>query len=69
MTFAQLWPDEEINLGHWRPLCSRHNFVEAVRQVLTAAHLTAKDYARYSLRLGLQPLAGLEDLTIQTLGQ
>ena len=57
-------------MGGWLPL-SKANFVDATRQVLSAAHLTAKDYAGHSFRIGTATTAamtGLEDSTIQTMG-
>ena len=51
---------------------SRTQFVEAVRQALSAAHLPAQDYAGHSFRIGAATtaaMAGLEDSTIQTLGR
>ena len=51
---------------------SKTRFVEAVRQTLTAAHLPAQDYAGHSLVIRaatMAAMAGLNDSTIQTLGQ
>ena len=51
---------------------SKTKFVEAIRRALTAASLPAKDYAGHSFRIGAATTAasaGIEDSTIQTLGQ
>ena len=50
---------------------SKTKFVEATRQALTAAQLSAKDYAGHSFRIGaatIAAMAGLEDSTIQIPG-
>ena len=51
---------------------SKTKFVEAARQALMAAQHPTQDYAGHSFRIGVATtaaMAGLEDSTIQTLGQ
>ena len=65
--------DKPGALFQWQDgtLLSKTQFVEAVRQALTEAHLPAQDYAGHSFRIGAATtaaMAGLEDSTIQTLG-
>ena len=58
--------DKPGTLFQWQegtPL-SKTQFMEAVRQALTAAYLPAQDYAGHSFRIGAATTAGFEDLTI-----
>ena len=81
MTSAQMqlswhtWVNEVTNQEHYFsggmvPLYPRQ-FVEAVRQAMSAAHLPVQDYAGHSFRIGAATtaaMAGVQDSTIQTLG-
>ena len=73
LSYLVIRGDKPGALFQWQdgtPL-SETQFMEAVRQALTATHLPAKEYAGHSFRVGAATtaaMASLEDSTIQTLG-
>ena len=74
LDYLTRWGDKPGALFQWQdgtPL-SKTQFVEAVRQALTAAHHPGQDYAGHSFRNGaatMAAMAGLKDSIIQTLGR
>ena len=55
-----------------RKMVPTSQFIEAVRQAISAAHFLAQEYAGHSVRIGAATTAAMarvEDSTIQTLGR